>query len=99
MSDSIDLHTFWDRLLEEQGFESDSMKTQRVWEEMCAASSDPRYNPRVAGPLRAPEPARHDINYWDPGEWDGTPHLTTRTPEEQAEFERQHPILYPVDDE
>jgi hypothetical protein len=95
MADSIDLHNFWDQLLEEHRFESDSMKAQRVWEEICAASAAPRYNPQVAGPLPKPEPARRDINYWDPEEWDGTPHLVDRTPEEQAAYEKQHPILYP----
>jgi hypothetical protein len=95
MADGIDLHNFWDRLLEEHGFESDRMKVQRAWEETCEKSSDPRYNPRVAGPLPKPEPARHDINYWNPDDWDGTPRLTKMTPAEEEEYKRKHPILFP----
>jgi hypothetical protein len=34
MADGIDLHNFWDRLLEEHGFESDRMKVQRAWKRL-----------------------------------------------------------------
>jgi len=33
-------------------------------------------------------------SYYKPEEWDGTPSLTIRTPEEQKAYEKAHPLLY-----